>query len=145
MRVALLLISFAACAAELPSFLTGCWSGSSGDLTFEENWTRPSAGNVMGISRTFKGGRMVDSEFMRIEVRGSDLIFTPRIGTRQTSVEFRLKSQSPTEVVFENPEHDFPQRVIYRAVNGGLTGRIEGNEKGKFRSEDFPMKSSPCR
>jgi hypothetical protein len=139
------LLAFTAAAADLPSFMTGCWSGTSGTMTFEENWTRASGGNLMGISRTFRGSRMVDSEFMRIDLRGSDLIFTPRIGTRQTPVEFRLKSQSAMEVVFENPAHDFPQRVIYRAAEGGLTGRIEGDEKGKFKSQDYPMKSSSCR
>jgi hypothetical protein len=144
MRIALLLLPVLGCAADMPSFLTGCWAGASGALTFEENWTRPVAGSVMGISRTFKAGRMVDSEFMRIDLRGTALVFTPRIGTKQAPVEFRLKSQTDTEVVFENPEHDFPQRVIYRASQGGLTGRIEGNEKGKFRAEDFPMKSTPC-
>lgn len=145
MRIAVLLLPLLGHAAELPSFITGCWAGGSGALSFEENWTRPFAGNVMGVSRTFKAGRMVDAEFMRIDLRGSDLVFTPRIGTKQAPVEFRLKSQTDSEVVFENLAHDFPQRVIYRATPGGLTGRIEGSEKGKFRGEDFPMKTAACR
>ena len=52
---------------------------------------------------------------------------------------------SATEVIFENPEHDFPQRVIYRLQPDGLlVGRIEGISKGKPRAIDFPMKRVPC-
>jgi hypothetical protein len=145
MRIALLVFAGAAAAAELPSFLSGCWSGTNGALTFEEVWTRPAAGSIMGISRTFRGGRLVDSEFMRVDARNGDVVFTPRIGTKQARVEFRLKSQTQSEVVFENPAHDFPQRVIYRTTAGGLTGRIEGNENGRFRARDFPMKPADCR
>ena len=145
MRSVLILLPIVLSGAELPVFFTGCWAGTSGPLSFEEVWARPAAGNLMGISRTFKDGRLVDSEFMRIDLRGSDLVFTPRIGTHQAAVEFRLKSQTSTEVVFENAAHDFPQRVTYRATQGGLTGRIEGTAKGKFRFEDFPMKRVDCR
>jgi hypothetical protein len=49
------------------------------------------------------------------------------------------------EVVFENPEHDFPQRIIYRLIaNGKLLGRIEGVVDGTERSADFPMTRSDC-
>jgi hypothetical protein len=32
--------------------------------------------------------------------------------------------------VFENPEHDFPQRVIYQRKGKTLVGRIEGATSG---------------
>ena len=145
MRTALVFLPLLACSAELPAFLTGCWAGNAGTTAFEEVWTRPASGSLMGISRTFKADRLVDSEFMRVDLRAGDVIFTPRIGTRQTPVEFRLKSQTGTEIIFENPAHDFPQRVIYRSTSGGLTGRIEGNANGKFRFQEFPMKTVDCR
>jgi hypothetical protein len=47
---------------------------------------------------------------------------------------------SATELVFENPSHDFPQRVIYRKVPDGLLARIEGVINGKPRGEDYPFK-----
>ena len=84
------------------------------------------------------------SEFMRIETKDGALVYTPRIGSKQTPVEFRLKSQSEREVVFENPAHDFPQRILYRRNGDELLGRIEGTENGKTRSEDFPMNRVSC-
>ena len=48
-------------------------------------------------------------------------------------------------MVFENPTHDFPQRVIYRLDDAGvLRARIEGLVAGKPRAEDFPMRRVRC-
>ena len=48
------------------------------------------------------------------------------------------------EARFENLEHDFPQRIIYRRDGDSLTGRIEGVSMGKERAVDFPLKRVPC-
>ena len=37
-----------------------------------------------------------------------------------------LKQAGATRVVFENPGHDFPQRVIYERQGDVLNARIEG-------------------
>jgi hypothetical protein len=40
--------------------------------------------------------------------------------------------------VFENLEHDFPQRIIYRRnQDGSLTARIEGDRGGRIVGMDF--------
>ena len=52
---------------------------------------------------------------------------------------------SEGEVVFENPGHDFPQRIIYSLKAGGnLEARIEGEAKGEARTVDFSMKRLDC-
>ena len=54
-------------------------------------------------------------------------------------------SLSDREVIFENPDHDFPQRVIYRLISDeDLLGRIEGMIDGKERAVDFPLKNIDC-
>jgi hypothetical protein len=138
----LMILLFAAAAA--PEWMAGCWSGQAGPMTFEETWTRAASGNMMGIARTLKSGRVVFSEFMRIEAKDGIVVYTPRIGSKQAPVDFRLKSLSDTEVVFENPAHDFPQLILYRRTAEGLQARIEGIDKGKQRAEDFRMKRVTC-
>lgn len=50
-----------------------------------------------------------------------------------------------TMAVFENPNHDFPQRIIYRLVTvDSLVARIEGRIDGKERSSDFPYRRARC-
>ena len=63
----------------------------------------------------------------------------------QQPASFRMVSMSEYDVVFENKEHDFPQRIIYRLVaSGKLLGRIEGVVDGAERSADFPMTRTNC-
>ena len=143
MNLAIIMLALATGSAA-PEWMAGCWSGTAGPITFEEQWTRPFGGQMMGIARTVKAGRVVFSEFMRIETKDGFLVYTPRIGSKQAPVEFRSKSQTDSEVVFENPAHDFPQRIIYRRSGSELVGRIEGTDKGKERAENFPMKRVTC-
>jgi hypothetical protein len=67
------------------------------------------------------------------------------MGDGRTGTPFRLTGLSATEAVFENPQHDYPQRIIYRKSGNRLDARIEGVDKGKARSEDFPMEPVSCR
>jgi hypothetical protein len=56
-----------------------------------------------------------------------------------------MVSMSTNDVVFENLEHDFPQRIIYRLIaDGKLLGHIEGVVDGAERSADFPMTRMKC-
>ena len=128
----------------LLSFLTGCWSMSTGPMVIEEEWGRPSGDGMLGFSRTLKIGKTAFSEFMRIEKQGASLIYTPRIGTKQAPVSFTMTKLTDTEVIFENPAHDFPQRILYKKVAGGLAARIDGKVNGKDRAEDFPYKRVTC-
>jgi len=44
-------------------------------------------------------------------------------------------------MTFENKDHDFPQRIIYKNTGqDSLYARVEGNDKGKFRKEEFAMR-----
>jgi len=131
---------------ETLGFMSGCWQGQMGPLTIEEQWSRAGGGMMMGMSRNIKGGRTVFSEFMRIEPRGGELYYIARIGdAKQSPTPFKLVRANAAEAVFENLEHDFPQRIIYRVDGDGLKARIEGKDKGKERGEDYPMKAVGCK
>ena len=91
---------------------------------------------MLGVSRTLRDGRMVEFEFMSIrEVKGR-LSFVA-IPSAQKETVFPFARGTATELVFEDLAHDFPQRVIYRNVDGALSARIEGTVNGKSRGVDF--------
>lgn len=126
------------------AWMTGCWEGDSGKRVVEEHWTKPLGQSLLGMSRTVTGGKTVAYEFMRIHLDEANLMFTAQ-PSGQKEASFRLIRSSDTEIVFENPAHDFPQRVIYRRdSSGGLVGRIEGKLNGKDRAVDLPMKKAKC-
>jgi hypothetical protein len=105
---------------------------------------KPAGGLMLGIGRTVKKDKAVDFEFMRVEQRGDDVFFTAKPKENKEETPFKLIKSAAYEAIFENPDHDFPQRVIYKRRGSKLTGRIEGNNDGKFLGIDFPMTRAKC-
>ena len=63
----------------------------------------------------------------------------------QAQATFVASSVSAGAVTFENLQHDFPQRIIYRAVGSDrLVARVEGLRGGTLRGVDVPMTRSSC-
>jgi hypothetical protein len=127
-------------------FMAGCWESAGGkDRTMSEQWMKPAGGMMMGMGRTTSGGKAVDYEFMRIEQRGEDVFFIAQPKANATETPFKLIRLDENSAVFENPGHDFPQRVMYRLTKeGSLAARIEGTVQGKAKGIDFPMVRVAC-
>ena len=91
-----------------------------------------------------RGGRTVAWEHLRIaEVAPGRLAYIA-LPSGQAEATFPLASSGEREVVFENPEHDFPQRVIYRLQGDRLLASIEGKDEGQARSIEFPFRRVDC-
>jgi hypothetical protein len=139
---ALLLAQRPAAAAEpadvsAVAWMAGSWQGSEGGVEMEEVWLAPKGGAMLGVHRDVKQGRMVSFEFLRIETDKEGLVYlsSPR---GQPVTPFRLLQITKTRVVFSNPTHDFPQRILYwLADDGRLHARIEGSQGGKPASEEW--------
>ena len=60
------------------------------------------------------------------------------IPKNQTITLFALKEFTLNKFIFENKEHDFPQRIIYEfSPDGKLLAVVEGEVEGKIRREEF--------
>jgi hypothetical protein len=129
---AALLLVLPAAAAEVADlhWMAGHWSGTTGDVATEEHWTSPGGTMLLGMHRDV--GKRTHFEFMRIEQTKDGLVyFAQPSGKPQTP--FALTESSTTRAVFSNPEHDFPQRIIYWLDEGRLCARVEG--KGEAAEE----------
>ena len=97
----------------------------------------PRAGVMVGMNRIATDTKLRGFEFFRIETRG-DSVFLMSSPAGRPPTPFRLKECGPGKAVFENPAHDFPQRVIYQLVHQDtLHARIEGTLKGTARGSDW--------
>lgn len=96
---------------------------------------------MIGMSRTVVATRTAAFEFLRIEERGEAIYYVASPKGRCPATDFKLTRLSGQEVVFENPEHDFPKRIIYRKnSDGGLTATVDAGEGTKSEKFDFrPM------
>ena len=125
-------------------WLAGCWSRGSGALVTEEQWMRPRGGAMLGMSRTIRRDTMVEYEHLRIHDRGGKVVYVA-MPSGQSMTEFEAVLTTDSVVTFENPAHDFPQRIIYRRRGAdSLVARIEGTRAGQVRAVDFPFMRVAC-
>lgn len=131
-------------AADFPTFMTGTWTVANGPVVTEEHWTDAKGDLMLGLNRTVKPGGKTSFEFLRIEMRNGRLAYVamPR-GNPATA--FPLKTLTADRVVFENLEHDFPQRIIYWRDAARLCARVEGTMGGKVESEEWCWTAAPGR
>jgi hypothetical protein len=118
------------------SWIAGAWqTATGGRAQIEEYWMPPAGGSMLGISRTVAGEKTVEYEYLRIEKRGEDIFYVASPGARCPATDFKLTRVSNQEAVFENPQHDFPKRIIYRkGSDGSLTASIDAGEGTKSKS-----------
>lgn len=127
------------------AWLTGCWVPDGQQAGSIEQWTAPAGKSILGVNRTVRDGETVAFEFIRISEDDAGNIVLIASPSGQEKARFALTSISANEAVFENPEHDFPQKIIYHLQDQNtLIGRIEGVIDGKNRAVDFPMTRSHC-
>lgn len=108
-------------------WLAGDWRMERAGRVVDEHWMAPSGGVMLGMSRTVAKGKMVEHEFTQIrEGPGGDLFYVA-MPARQKEAAFKALSQTDTEIVFENKDHDFPQIIGYRLNSDGtVLAWIEG-------------------
>lgn len=126
-------------------FMTGCWRGPAGrGAILEEYYTAPAANLMLGVSRYVREGKVIDYEFTSIEQHDSDVVITPR-PKDQSPASFRLRRLTDGEVVWANPEHNFPQVISYRRVApDSLVARIEGPGPQGTRAMEWRMARAEC-
>lgn len=144
----LLMLTAASLPAQRPSeqlaWLAGCWElhGRDAEIT-HEMWLPPAGGMLLGASRTVRGDTVILYEAMRIQEHGDTLVFRAE-PSGQRPAEFRTTIPGPP-IVFENAQHDFPQRISYRPAGAdSLIARIEGTRNGAVRGIDYHYKRIPC-
>ena len=129
--------------AEQPDldWLAGYWLSCEEGVEVSETWSNRRGSVMLGTSIT-SGDDAFGWEQTRIEAFPEGLSFhaQPR---GQAPATFRLVRSGPAEAVFENPEHDFPQRVIYRRDGDRLTGRIEGTAGGRDQAMEWHYRAAP--
>lgn len=126
-------------------WLAGCWEGTlSSGASYEETWLAPRAGTLLGVARMTREGRTLSYEFMRINDVEGTLVYTVQ-PSGQALARFSATETSDSAVTFENPEHDFPQRIRYLLTPpDGLTATIDGERNGQQRALEFPLRRVGC-
>ena len=124
-------------------WLAGHWCVEMGGDTVEEFWLPPHGGVMAGLARTLSTERTTGFEFLRIaQIDGVQSYIAQPGGRPPTS--FRRTAGGERWVRFENPDHDFPQRIEYRREGEDLHAEVAGPGKNGEESV-LNFDYSPCR
>ena len=125
-------------------WLQGCWEAASPQRTVEEHWMAPRARSMVGVGRTVRGDSLVEYELIVLREQGDRLLYEAH-PSGQPSAVFPSRAVSDSSVLFENLEHDFPQRIGYQR-NGpdALLAWIEGTDNGQTRRVEFSYRRAAC-
>lgn len=125
------------------SWLQGCWRMQQGEQTIEEQWMRPRGRSMVGMSRTVRGDELVEYELVVLREK-SDRMTYQAYPSGQPSAVFTSTDVGDSTIVFENVEHDFPQRIGYELKGINLSAWIEGTREGRLRRIEFPYTRAVC-
>ena len=99
---------------------------------------------MMGVSRTVVNGKTTEWEFLIIREGTQGFSRYVAKPSSQPEATFTSTSVTATEVVFENPAHDFPRKIVYRRDGTTLNAAIEGPMNGQVRRIEFPYTGAAC-
>jgi len=120
------------------NWLIGEWHRSTADKKSVEKWTEVSNHTFEGLAFNVQNGDTTITEYLRLEQFGDEIFFTARVAHNEFPVSFRLVFLENNKCIFENPGHDFPQRIIYQLKqNNQLYARVEKTAQNKTSGFDY--------
>ncbi len=121
------------------------------DRVVEEHWTAPRAGSMLGLGRPTRGATLVEHEFIVLREKGDRFAYEANPSGQAPAVFLsQPRSAGPAgapidSIIFENLQHDFPQRVGYQRTGPDtLLAWIEGPRNGQVRRIEFPYRRAAC-
>ena len=115
----------------------GTWKMISDKIEYYEEWRLINGSELIGIGFSIEKGDTVLSEELYVKKFADQWAYVA-IPKSQTITLFALTEYSKSKFIFENKEHDFPQRVIYEfTADGKLNAATEGTIEGELMRRDF--------
>lgn len=105
----------------------------------------PPLGDLMlGASRTTVGATTSEYEHLRLKPESDRLVYTA-IPSGQREASFTSTLISDSMLVFENPAHDFPQKITYRRRGAdSVIAQVEGPGSNGVRRVNFAYRRTSC-
>ncbi|WP_163397702.1 DUF6265 family protein [Flavobacterium fluviatile] len=123
-------------------WLIGNWENTSPDGVLTENWQKVNDSTFKAASYFIKAKDTIHFESIVLAQKGEALTYIATVKGQNDGkpVAFPSTSETEKQLVFENPQHDYPQKITYtKGGNNTLTAEISGKLNGKVSSEKFVM------
>lgn len=127
---------------EIANWLIGNWEHQTEFGNLSEQWQQLNDSTYVGKAFFTKGKDTLHNESITLHEQGNDLIYSATVKDENEAlpVAFKLTSETANQLVFENPKHDFPQKITYKKITSdSIVAIVSGVEQGKPASETYPM------
>jgi Domain of unknown function (DUF6265) len=123
-------------------WLIGDWKNQSEEGILNETWSKPNDSTLVAGSFFIKEKDTLHFENSTLKEKEGELIYETIIKGQNNDkpILFPLLSETENELVFENLQNDYPQKIKYqRNSKTAITISISGNLAKKAVSEQFKM------
>jgi hypothetical protein len=124
-------------------WLIGTWENKTPKGIIYETWSKRNDKEFSGMSYIIKEKDTIIFENIQLVQEQDDLFYIPTVKNQNDGlpVHFVAKTISETQLVFKNPQHDFPQIISYTKISAdSLVAEISGTKNGQERKQIFTMK-----
>lgn len=136
-------IASAQSTSSFPKWLPGKWENQTQRGKMVEEWSKLNDSTYTGRSYMITATDSISLESIVLKKEGDEIFYIPTVKgqNNEQPVKFKLTFSSPNQLVFENPAHDFPQKITYTLESeNSLMAEISGVINGQQRARKFPMK-----
>jgi hypothetical protein len=126
-------------------WLVGEWKNESKEGIVTENWSKTNDSTLVAGSFFIKEKDTLHFENSKLIEKDGELVYETIIQGQNNDkpIVFPLLSETENELVFENLQNDYPQKIKYqRNSKSAITISISGKQAKKFVSEQFKMTKS---
>lgn len=109
------------------NWLLGSWEQKSASMTVQELWNySEDSTSLIGKGTTFKNGEIISQEEIQISLVKDVLTYSVRVNNHNNNEAILFTATEVTEnsITFENPLHDFPQKISYKQIDEKLIEAI---------------------
>lgn len=120
-------------------WLLGTWVNEFTPEYSKESWIQENDSTYSAYSFTRVRQDTVFAESIILQQKEGNLLMTVADApNNENAVTFRLISADSGQFIFENKNHDFPQRIVYtNPVKDSLYAWIEGPVEGEMKKLHF--------
>jgi hypothetical protein len=125
------------------NWLLGKWETKTADGTLSENWKQLNDSTFQGESFFIKNKDTLHFETIKLQQKREELFYYATVKGQDNDkpVPFKMTIATEKQLVFENPKHDYPQKINYNQIKkDSMIAEISGVQLGKPTSEKFGMK-----
>jgi len=128
----LMIINVASAQVEFPCFLQGTWKAENTENY--EHWDMLNDNYMKGISYRINQGKLSIFEYLTIKPDIDQLVYIASVLDQNNGRDISFKlTVKDSLFIFENPDHDFPEKIIYQQISPTqLLVKLSGGKQKEY-------------